>query len=449
MKNALPIILFLVLFLLNQTTVGLLGLPTTFLWSLEALIAAITVIIIARIIVRKSFNVPLKYLLLSSAFFYVVVSGIILNDTSSLTVVAGIRTYFKYLPLLLLPLAFDYSTNDLKKQFIVLIILGLMQTPVALVQRFILYQNTDSGDGITGTLLLSGSLSIVLIGLIVIIFALYIKKLMSLKLFITLSIILLIPTTLNETKVTPILFITAFSALLFVLRKELTIKQLVAISGGGILLLVIFISAYNTFYSSGTDTKFVDKMSKEQLIDNYAYHGYKADPKTILDKQTNIVGSIRELPTKEMGRLDSIIIPINVLFNGDDVGKLFFGLGIGNVNSSRSNAEYTYINELGGAYTALAMLVWETGIIGALIFVLAIILIAVDSFSLAKKKGAWGAFSAGWFGVTLVILVTLIYNNMFHLNELPSLFGYFSSLIVIKKYVESRKLQIFTASSTL
>jgi hypothetical protein len=429
MKNALPITLFLVLFFTDFLREQLKLLPEVFIYLPEAFYALIAIIAIVRIIARKTLNIPIRYIITFMGFLYVVIAGIIINDVSTITTIAGIRAYFKYVPMFLLPLAYDYSKDDIKKQFIVLLSLGLIQLPVTIWQSFFLNKHVDF---VTGTLSISNSLSIVMVGLILMLLALYLRQLISLKIFLIFSIILFLPATLNETKVTPILLLSGFSALLFAIWKYLTSKQIVTFMASGIFLLSIFILAYNTQFKGS----YFNNMSSDRLISNYNYKGYKADPNEVFDIDDYFVGEHNSLLTldNQTGRMDSILIPLDVLYNNDII-RLLFGFGISNVTSSGGDAAYIHLNSLSTTQTTIAQLIWETGLLGTFLFVMLMVFVARDAFVLSRYDNApWTAFSCGWFAITITLLITLGYNNLFSYDELMCLFMYFSSVIVVKKY---------------
>jgi len=443
MKNTLPIFLFFVIFFTDFLTTRLGLLPEAFIYFPEAFYGVIAVIALARILAIKEINLPIKYIITFMFFVYVVVAGIIINDIALITIFSGMRTYFKFVPLFLLPLAYNYSIEDIKKQFLVLMILGLIQVPIVLWQTFILKVD---GDSITGTLNISNSLSIIMVSFVISILALYLRKKISLGSFMILSIILFLPTTLNETKITPILLIIGFCALLYVMRKDVTFKQITIFATSGVFLLVIFVATYNALYSvEGANNTFVENMSSDRLLKSYNFTGYKADPNVVFDLETNVVGEIKDVPThnSHTGRVDSVLIPLDVLFNNDIV-RFFLGLGINNVHSSGGKGAYLHIYTFKVDQTTIAQLLWETGFLGALLFVIFMSFVARDAFVLASKDNDWRAFSSGWFAITIVFISVLVYTNLFAFDELICLFMYFSSVIVVKRYLFQKSETIET-----
>ncbi len=109
--------------------------------------------------------VPLRYWLVFLGFLYIVVCGSILNALSPDVAFAGIRFYFKYVPLFLLPFAFDYSEKDVKRLFTLVMILAFIQIPLAVRQRFFMFADKLSGDVVTGTTASSGGLAVLSVAL--------------------------------------------------------------------------------------------------------------------------------------------------------------------------------------------------------------------------------------------------------------------------------------------
>jgi len=439
-RNALPISLFLTLFITNYLVKKAHLLPSAFIWLPELVIAIVAAVVISRVIANHNFKIPLKYILIFLGFVYVVITGIVLNVISSYTVISGIRTYFKYVPLFLLPLVYNYSEADIRKQFFVILLLGLMQLPVTLWQRFIEFRHLFTGDVITGTLGISNSLSIILICIILALITLYLKKILSLKIVFITSFLIFIPTTLNETKITPIFLAIGISALLFSLRKELSPKLIAFISISAVILLIGFGLVYDKLYKKDDGAGISELMtSEDRMLGNYNFTGFKADPNAVFKLENKFAGEFRNLPTLEnaLGRIDSFQIPIDV-FIKHDVIKLFFGLGIGNITSKVGpGGAYLHVEAIGGSGTTLSQLIWETGVLGALLFVVFIIFIARDSYVLAKNNNYWGTIAIAWFAITMVILSSVGYNTIFHFDEIACLFIYFSGLIVFKRYQQN------------
>jgi lipid-A-disaccharide synthase-like uncharacterized protein len=428
-KNILPVILFLSLFLAPFLAgqVNVLGRLT------DGVIAAIAGVVVWRLIGIGGLKLlPLRYVLVFLLFAYVVGAGLFVNEVEPLVTIAGIRTYFKYVPLFLLPFAFHYTKENLRMQFVVLVGLGILQLPVAAWQRFFEFKHLFTGDVITGTLSISNSLSIILVALITVLTAMYLRRHLSLSAFAILALLLFLPCTLNETKVTAFLLPLGISAVVYVLRRDIALKSIVIMSVSGLLLLATFIVVYDRLYSPDGNVGFSSVVTEEKY-NKYNLRGVETTPNALRDDE-EIVGAIKWLKQEDVpvGRFDSFQLALKALYD-DDMARLFLGLGIGNVNSTlgRGGAFNAIDEQLGGTMTSLGMLVWETGLLGAMLYLSFLLLILTDTAALARQSENWRALSAGWVGVTLIVIATVPYNNMFHFEEITGLFVYFGGLVAV------------------
>ena len=362
-------------------------------------------VLLRLLVTRRLLDVPLRYWLLFLGFVYIVVSGSILNEVRPDVTFAGVRFYFKYIPLFLLPFAFDYSEKDVRRLLILLAGFALVQVPIAFRQRFFVFTDAKtlgSGDVITGTLGGSGNLSLFLVGGIVLLTAFYLDRRVSLKTAITLAIIFILPATINETKVTPLALGVGVLALLFARRKTLNLRQLglVAVSGG--VLLTLFVVVYDRMYLSKLPgaSGFVDFMSNPQsVLNRYSYKGLHANTAS-LARDNDVVGVPYKLVDQNtwIGRFDSLVMPFQVLPARDGT-QLMLGLGIGNVSSTfGSGGKYVYLkDQLGANMTTITQLIWETGVLGALLGIVLIFNFVKDAFALSRREIGWRTIGAGWF----------------------------------------------------
>src|SRR5690606_3047772 len=121
-------------------------------------------------------------------------------------VVAGLRNYFQVLPFLLLPAVHPFTRKDLKLQVVCLLGLLVIQSPLAVYQRFVQFAHRmHPGDPVAGMTTSSGVLSLLMICAIVVLLALYLRKTLSFPVMVAAVAAFFLPTTLNETKSTLIL----------------------------------------------------------------------------------------------------------------------------------------------------------------------------------------------------------------------------------------------------
>ena len=160
----------------------------------------------AYVLMTRKIIIPAKYALLFFLLLLHVVSGIILNDVDEGVVVGGIRTYFKYIPLFLIPAIFwseGWKVFDNK----VLLIIALTQLPAAVLQRFVFFAGGGTGDVVRGTAATGSMMSIFLLACIVYVVGRYLAGKMSGARAAFLSLVLFLPITLAEVKATLVLVV--------------------------------------------------------------------------------------------------------------------------------------------------------------------------------------------------------------------------------------------------
>ena len=450
-KLILPASVFMVILLVNFLQQEIPSLPTRIQYVPDAVIAGLTAIVIARLIVMRGLAiVPLRYWLVFLAFVYVVASGTILNGVSPDVTFAGIRFYFKYVPLFLLPFAYEYSEKDIRRLYLLLGAFALIQIPVAFRQRFVTFTDVytaGTGDVITGTLSLSTSLSVFLVGAIVIMAAFYLDKRITLKAAIPLALLFLLPATINETKATPLALGVGALAVLFARRKAINARQLAFVSVAGCLMLSLFVVVYDQMYASklAGASGIMDFMSDKERLDGYAFKGLEADRFALSRGNDKMVAEPYRLIDQNtwIGKFDSLKMPFDVLPTRDGT-RLAFGLGIGSVSSNfGSGGQYTYLkDELGATMTTTTQLIWETGLLGAFLGFALLLLVARDSLSLSRAAAPWGTVAAGWFGASAIVLATLVYTNYIVLPEITCLVAFFSGLVVAKLRSQQRASRV-------
>ena len=436
MKFLLPAGVIIAVFFVHLVMHEFPQLPPRVQYVPELLIGLCGAICLARLVALRRFGlVPLRYWVVFFVFTYVVVSSAIVNHVAPDVTFAGIRFYFRYVPLFLLPFAFDYDERDVRRLGILLVVLALIQVPVAFKQRFIEYVAAvdRSGDAISGTLSLSNSLSLFSVGMITMTAAFYIARRMGVLLASALGLLFLLPATLNETKVTPIAVGIGVIAVLVARRRHVKPRQVVVVSLTGVLLLGLFVGIYDRLYSSAGVPGYVQFMtSKEQVLDNYSVRGVKAK-KLHLNEQNKLVAKPVRLTeqAKWIGRFDGVRMPFDVLLE-QDLSRFLLGLGIGSVSSDfGSGGRYRYLNhELDATGTTITQLLWETGLLGGILGVALVFLFVRDAWARSRSEDDMGNFAAGWFGTTCVVLCTLPYANYVGIPEVTCLIAFFSGVVV-------------------
>src|SRR5579862_74070 len=111
--------------------------------------------------VRRGFTLPAKYWMVLCPMAFIVVCGIIVNDVGTGPIVSGLRYYLRWVPIFLVPAVCRFDEKQIRQQLWLLLGLGLVQVPIAIYQRYVIYQaERFSGDDVRGTINDSGVLSV-------------------------------------------------------------------------------------------------------------------------------------------------------------------------------------------------------------------------------------------------------------------------------------------------
>ncbi len=410
--------------------------PTRAQYVPDLVVGLVGSIVIARIVLLGRIGlIPVRYWLVFLGFLYIAISGGVLNDLSPDVAVAGIRFYFRYVPLFLLPFAFDYSEKDIKRLFVLIVTLAFIQVPLALRQRFLKFASDPSGDIVTGSMGSSGGLAVLGVALILVLLAFYLDSKISPTRAGVLGLLFLAPASLAEVKVLPFFFFFGALGVLLARRDRLGTSRIIGAACGAVLLIGSFIAVYDLLYAKGRDGGYVELVtSKDRALTGYMLKGMDAAPFRTIEDQKNLVAKpirYRTEDNRSVGRFDSLCMPFSSLLPSE-VTKLLTGLGIGNTFSTfGEGARYLFVrDELGGAMTTISQLIWETGVLGALFFVATVALIGIDSLRLSTATGFMGTVAAAWVGVTAVVGVELVYHNVFGRLTLTSMFFLLSGIIV-------------------
>jgi hypothetical protein len=238
----------------------------------------------------------------------------------------------------------------------------------------------------------------------------------SLKTFLLMFLLLLAPTTINETKGTlvmlPIGLMVAFVVAAkpgHALRRVVTSLALFAV------VLAIFIPVYNAL--------------NEQREYGVTIGQFFTDPKNI----ERYLSSDKEVGAQgEVGRVDAVVVPTQQV--AADPVNFAFGFGIGNASDSALGTAYSglyadrYKNFLGTTYSRYIL---EVGAVGVALVLLVYLLVFQDARAVARAdQGLLGAMAAGWTGVCVVMVLGSVYSKVEVSSTLNFLFWFYSGLIM-------------------
>ncbi len=428
--NKLACSSFLALFFLDYLAFGLKVLPRAISWAPEIL--SLLILAVLALYLAKGYKIALdkKYLVLLSLYLFLILAGIVINGLSFTTIFVGARVYLKHLPYFLLPAVACFTDSQLKKQLKLLFFLLVLQCPISLFQRFIQFRKDLSGDAISGTLGLSGTLSAVMLCSIAVLFAFYLKKKISLRFFLIAALCLFLPTTINETKVTLLLLPIAILVPVLFTYQGSRLKAFFVACTAGCLLVGVFVPIYDSVAIPGQGI--MDMFTAKTMLKDHYFLGNKygkIDPK-------NPDYSDKRLSYEDYRRGDSIKEAVGMVTKSPL--HFIIGLGIGNVKRSFDkslNGEYATLGYRHGAYAILfSNLIWEIGLAGLTIFMLFYYFIFRDAVFLAKFNDVFGTFALGWAAVTAILTLLIFYSNYIHFNVINILFWYFSGVVANRAF---------------
>jgi len=388
-------------------------------------LSVVTFFIVAlRFAIKKELAIHQKYIYLILSYLIIIFIGTILNSTPIGALFIGIRFYFKHLPFFLLPTVHDFSDKEFRSQLQFLLPLLILQCPLAAYQRFVQYKGVPTGDLITGTLESSAPLSIVMICSIAVIFALYLKKQVDVRLFLLTSCCLFLPTAIDETKATliflPIAFVlpALFSGGYGSLTKTKSLLTMALVGG---LFISAYVPIYNHFIKAwgvwGHPNGILAFLQKEDELKNYLYRGAKGTRGERIRRGDVIVLAYKNLST--------------------DIRSLAFGVGIGNVMDSyfkSCRGKYSEASRYRPETLALTHLFWELGLMGVIVYFVFFFFLFRDALLLRRSDDIFGCFALAWTSVIVIIGLCLMYQNIISLNVINFMFWYFSGLVAAKTF---------------
>jgi hypothetical protein len=388
----------------------------------ELIAVLIALVIIGRSITLRRWEQPPHYLWLLVAIILVCMIGVVAEAVAPGPLVLGIRNYFKFFPLLLLPAVFRFSDRQIGIILGIFFLLAVLQVPLAFFQRFVQFGDAmHTGDPIAGSVKSSSSLSMILCMAIALVMTLYVHGKIALSLAATLFCFLAAPTAINETKATlfllPIATLGPFFLARDVEKKWRKITPVLMLCAGG---LVAFAIAYNFFIEMRWRGTALDQFFLTDHWESYLYRG--SDPQ----------GSANTI-----GRVDSILIPLNLL--ADEWMQLLFGLGIGNVSNSflpGMMGEYAELaKDNGFGQTVIGNLIWETGIVGLSLYLLFFFFVWRDARRFSASGGEVRWYGTWWSTCTVILIFGLIYKSILNFNEMAFMLFFWTGTIASRLWL--------------
>lgn len=361
-----------------------------------------------------------QYWLVFGSLVLTIVCGILANSVDAGPILAGARTYLRAIPWFLVPAVYAYTNKEVQTQLRLVTVLALLQAPLAIQQRLsTAAQGSTTGDMTSGSLLISSVMSIFLICATALAAAMLVRKKLNVWQFALIAVLLLLPTTINETKGTLVLVPLALSmAFLASSAPGRRLKAIVTASGLLVAFGLVFFPVYDYY---GLQRTYAVPLS-EFLSDPERVQGY-------LWKQEDID------TTGAAGRVDSIIVPLQRL--SKDPITLIFGYGMG--NASDSSLGHGFVGEHFDVFSrflviGFSRLLLELGVLGTLLVFTVFWLVYQDARAVARHRDdIVGALAAGWVSVTIVMGVCIFYKDLIVQTSVSYLFWYFSGLIAASR----------------
>ena len=348
--------------------------------------------------------------------------GVVVNHVEAGPLFAGLRNFCRAIPLFFLAAVVRFTNRQITAQLWLLLGISIAQLPLAVHQRMATMASGGiTGDYTFGTLVSSSSLSIFLICGIAMVMSLYLRKLITRNVAVLLSLLFLIPTTINETKGTLVLLPLALG----------TVFMLDAKPGGRLknaLLAGVVLGVFGAIFIPIYDSLIVVRPYPLTISEFFTDPGHL---QAYLSKSDAQVGTT----DKSVGRWDALVVPLRLLAR--DPAQLMFGLGIGNASHSSLGQQFTgRYNSLLEPFliTTFSVVVSEFGVLGLCLLIGVYWLIFSDCRVVASSANAlMSSIALAWAGITLVMLMSLPYKNLIPSVGLSYLFWYFSGLIAAER----------------
>jgi hypothetical protein len=391
----------------------------------EMLSAAYATFVVVAGLRQKFSSVPVKYLLVSGMIVVIIVCGVLVNDVAPGPVLAGMRYYLRALPFLFFPAVMKLQDWQLRRYLNFILALCFFQVPLSIYQRYHLETHgLSTGDGVMGTLMDSGGLSLFLICVMCVLSAAVVRGLLGRTAFLAIFVILVVPISINETKVTAFLLPPALLAT-FLVASEPGRRVRVFLSGLAVIAIggAVFVPLYN--YLNKLNTPAEEQFTIDQVFTDKFLSGY-------LESHS----SVGRAEKGHVGRVDALVVPLKIL-SADPI-KFAFGLGIGNVGNSSLGAAFTgkYQKAYGPFVEGFSSgtFLLEVGVVGFMLILLLHFMVLQDALFVARHdKELTGVIAAGWVGVSIVVIPGMFYTSIHVVEAFSYCYWFFSGLIVTRR----------------
>jgi hypothetical protein len=405
--------------MLNDWLVKTLTLPPILRFLPDAL-SALVILYVLFAGVRDRFRlVAPKYWIVFGAMTVVIICGVIDNQSGVGPLLSGTRFYLRPVPMFFLPAVLSLSDEQLRRQLKWLLALALLQVPVAIYQQYVIQsEGRFTGDDVKGTLMDSGILTLFLICTVLILTGMFMRRRIRPLTYWVLFFFLLIPTTINETKVTVIFLpLGLMSTLLLGAERGKRLKYFMIACTALVVAAALFIPIYNF-------TQRYNPYKNEKDIT-----AFFTNQKALGRYLSSDVGGVGT--NKDVRRGDAIVVPLEFL--AKDPVRLAFGLGLGAVSPSTLGKNFEgeyYLLFQKFSIISFTFFLLELGVFGVVLIGALFWMMFSDTLAVARQdRSLVGVVAIGWTGVVVIYALDVVY-TIFH--EFPSvtyLYWYFAGLI--------------------
>ncbi|MFA7098147.1 MAG: hypothetical protein WC383_16895 [Gammaproteobacteria bacterium] len=391
-------------------------------WTPDILALVAMVLVMAVIAQRRELALPFRYGMFLLAFLLITVGWAVVSGVSSGVLLAGMRSYLKYLPFFLLPLAYRFSETQIRRQLLVLLGLSLLQLPVVLYQRFIQFADKRTGDVITGTLggNASGILSVYLACAIAIVVAFYVKGRIGIKTVVPIVLLLALPMMLNETKISLLLLPAAIVGPALIGRGDGSASLTKAVAA--VAIGAVIIGAFLPIYQALQGRDLVEFITNERKLQQYLAPGKNPQFEQVSNRFDSIDAAVRQLSRD---------------------GNLLLGVGIGNASLSFSEKltgeYYKKHKNLAPGMVYLSRILWELGLVGVVVYGTLFLMMAIDCLHMRRRQELAGSLALGWIIVSGFMAASFVYFKTFDVNLFGCLYWYFAGYLAGELYRQRQR----------
>jgi len=417
------VLLIICTVMLNDFLVKLFELPTV-LHFLPELLSALVLVYVAATGTRNRFSlVQSKYWIAFGAFSVIILFGILNNPPGSGPMLSGMRFYLRAIPLFFLAAVLPISEAQLSRQLKWLLGLALLQVPIAAYQRWIvLSEGRYTGDNVQGTMMDSGILSLFLISAVCILTGMLMRNRIGKLPYAVLFLLLLLPTTINETKATIVFLpLAMLVTVLFAARRGKRLRYV----GVGVLALAVFGALFVPIYNQ---MEVHNPFKQEKDITNYFTNARQLE--RYMKSDISGVGNF-----KDVRRGDAVAVSLQFL--STDPARLAFGLGLGSVSPSNfgKNFEGDYF-QLFKHFLIMSFIFFllEFGVLGLVAIGALFWMVFADTLVVAHEDDSLaGALAAGFTGVVAVFALGVAYTILHQFTSMTYLYWYFAGIICARR----------------